>query len=163
MPFPTHRMRRLRASEPMRRLVRETRLSPAQFILPLFVCPGKGVRREISAMPGHAQMSVDETVRECAEVQSLGLGGVILFGLPESKDEVASGAYADDGIVQRAVRAVKAETPNLMIMTDVCNCEYTSHGHCGFVKDNDVDNDTTLKWLAKTSVSHARAGADIVA
>src|SRR5215813_1073767 len=163
MPFPTHRMRRLRASEPMRRLVRETRLSPAQFILPLFVCPGKGVRREISAMPGHAQMSVDETVRECAEVQSLGLGGVILFGLPESKDEVASGAYADDGIVQRALRAIKGETPRLLVMTDVCHCEYTSHGHCGKIVDGNVSNDETLNWLAATAVSHARAGADIVA
>jgi porphobilinogen synthase len=163
MPFPIHRMRRLRASEPMRRLVRETRLSPAQFILPLFICPGQGVRREISAMPGHAQMSVDEAVRECAEAQSLGIGGVILFGLPETKDEAASGAYADDGIVQRALRALKRETPQLLVMTDVCNCEYTSHGHCGKIVDGDVDNDETLKWLAATAVSHARAGADIVA
>jgi porphobilinogen synthase len=164
-------MRRLRASEPIRRLVRETRLSPAQFILPLFICPGKGVRREISAMPGHAQMSVDEAVRECAEAQSLGIGGVILFGLPETKDEAASGAYADDGIVQRALRAIKQETPQLLVMTDVCNCEYTSHGHCGKIVKGDVDgyvdgyvdNDETLKWLAATAVSHARAGADIVA
>jgi porphobilinogen synthase len=160
-------MRRLRASEPIRRLVRETRLSPAQFILPLFICPGKGVRREISAMPGHAQMSVDEAVRECAEAQSLGIGGVILFGLPETKDEAASGAYADDGIVQRALRAIKQETQQLLVMTDVCNCEYTSHGHCGKIVKGDVDgyvdNDETLKWLAATAVSHARAGADIVA
>jgi len=171
MPFPVHRMRRLRASEPIRRLVRETRLSPAQFILPLFICPGKGVRREISAMPGHAQMSVDEAVRECAEAQSLGIGGVILFGLPETKDEGASGAYADDGIVQRALRAIKQETQQLLVMTDVCNCEYTSHGHCGKIVKGDVDgyvdgyvdNDETLKWLAATAVSHARAGADIVA
>jgi porphobilinogen synthase len=167
MPFPVHRMRRLRASEPIRRLVRETRLSPAQFILPLFICPGKGVRREISAMPGHAQMSVDEAVRECAEAQSLGIGGVILFGLPETKDEGASGAYADDGIVQRALRAIKQETQQLLVMTDVCNCEYTSHGHCGKIAEGDVDgyvdNDETLKWLAATAVSHARAGADIVA
>jgi porphobilinogen synthase len=171
MPFPVHRMRRLRASEPIRRLVRETRLSPAQFILPLFICPGKGVRREISAMPGHAQMSVDEAVRECAEAQSLGIGGVILFGLPETKDEAASGAYADDGIVQRALRAIKQETQQLLVMTDVCNCEYTSHGHCGKIVKGDVDgyvdgyvdNDETLKWLAATAVSHARAGADIVA
>ncbi len=147
----------------MRRLVRETRLSPAQFILPLFICPGKGVRREISAMPGHAQISIDEAVRECAEAQSLGIGGVILFGLPETKDETASGAYAEDGIVQRALRAIKRETPQLLAMTDVCNCEYTSHGHCGKIVDGDVDNDETLKWLAATAVSHARAGADIVA
>ncbi len=156
-------MRRLRTSEPMRRLVRETRLDPAQFILPLFVCPGKGVRREIGAMPGNYQMSVDEVVRECADVQSLGIGGVILFGLPETKDENASGAYADDGIVQRALRAIKRETPQLLVMTDVCNCEYTSHGHCGKIVDGDVDNDETLKWLAAAAVSHARAGADIVA
>src|SRR5882672_6362947 len=163
MPFPIHRMRRLRATEPIRRLVRETRLSPAQFILPLFICPGKGVRREISAMPGHAQMSVDEAMRECAEAQSLGLGGVILFGLPETKDEAASGAYADDGIVQRALRAVKRDVPHLLVMTDVCNCEYTCHGHCGKIVGGDVDNDATLEWLAATAVSHARAGADVVA
>jgi porphobilinogen synthase len=114
-------------------------------------------------MPGNYQMSIDNLVGECAEVQSLGIGGVILFGLPESKDELASGAYADDGIVQQAIRAVRQETHDLLIMTDVCNCEYTSHGHCGFVKDGEVDNDTTLQWLAKTALSHARAGADIVA
>ena len=156
-------MRRLRSSESIRRLVRETRLHPAQFILPLFVCPGKGVRHEISAMPGNFQMSVDQVVRECAEAKSLGIGGVILFGLPETKDEMASGAYADDGIVQRALRAIKQETSGLLVMTDVCNCEYTSHGHCGFIKDGDVDNDTTLQWLARSALSHARAGADIVA
>src|ERR1700682_1609742 len=120
MPLPVPRMRGLRATEAIRRLVRETRLDPAQFILPLFVCPGEGVRREIGAMPGPAQMSVDEVVRECTEVDSLGIGGVILFGLPETKDELASGAYADDGIVQRALRAVKRETPGLLLMTDVC-------------------------------------------
>jgi porphobilinogen synthase len=163
MPFPIHRPRRLRASEAMRNLVRETRLDPAQFILPLFVCPGEGVRREIGSMPDNYQMSVDQIAKECAEVQSLGIGGVILFGLPETKDEMASGAYADDGIVQCAIRAIRRETPKLLIMTDVCNCEYTSLGHCGFVKDGDVDNDTTLQWLAKTALSHARAGADIVA
>ena len=156
-------MRRLRSSESIRRLVRETRLHPAQFILPLFVCPGKGVRHEISAMPGNFQMSVDQVVRECAEAKSLGIGGVILFGLPETKDEMASGAYADDGIVQRALRAIKQETSGLLVMTDVCNCEYTSHGHCGKIVDGDVDNDETLNWLAATAVSHARAGADIVA
>jgi porphobilinogen synthase len=163
MPFPTHRPRRLRTSEALRNLVRETRLDPVQFILPLFVCPGEGVKREIGSMPDNYQMSVDQVVKECAEVQSLGIGGVILFGLPESKDEVASGAYADDGIVQCAIRAIRRETPRLLIMTDVCNCEYTSHGHCGLVKDGDVDNDATLEWLAKTALSHARAGADIVA
>ena len=163
MPFPIHRPRRLRSSAAIRSLVRETRLDPAQFVLPLFVCPGEGVKREIGSMPGNYQMSVDQVVEECAEVQSLGIGGVILFGLPEEKDEIASGAYADDGIVQRALRAIRRETPNLLLMTDVCNCEYTSHGHCGFVQGEDVDNDTTLEWLAKTATSHARAGADIVA
>jgi len=156
-------MRRLRATERMRRLVRETRLDPAQFVLPLFVCPGRGVRREIGAMPGNFQMSVDEVVRECTEVKALGIGGVILFGLPEEKDESASGAYAADGTVQRALRAIKQEAPDLLLMTDVCNCEYTSHGHCGKIVDGDVDNDQTLAWLAATAVSHARAGADIVA
>jgi len=163
MPFPIHRMRRLRSSEPMRRLVRETRLEPAQFILPLFVCPGEGVRREISSMPCNYQMSIDEIVKECREVQALGIGGIILFGLPETKDEEASEAYADDGIVQRAIRAIKRDVPQLLVMTDVCNCEYTSHGHCGKIVDGDVDNDETLKWLAASALSHARAGADIVA
>ena len=163
MPFPIHRMRRLRASESLRALSRETRLDPVQFILPLFACTGDGIRREISSMPGHAQLSVDRIVKECEEAQSLGIGGVILFGIPDAKDEIASGAYAEDGIVQQAVRAVKRAVPKLLVMTDVCNCEYTSHGHCGKVVGNDVDNDETLCWLAKTAVSHARAGADIVA
>jgi len=163
MPFPIHRMRRLRATEPLRNLVRETPLDPADFILPLFTCPGEGVRREISSMPGNAQLSADNLVKECAEAQRLGIGGVILFGIPDSKDEVASGAYAEDGVVQKAVRALKREVPRLLVMTDVCNCEYTSHGHCGLVKDGEVQNDPTLEWLAKAAVSHARAGADIVA
>ena len=163
MAFPVHRMRRLRARESLRRLVRETRLDPSQLILPLFVCPGERVRREIAAMPGNYQLSVDELVKECAEAHRLGLGGVILFGIPESKDELASGAYAEDGIVQRAVRAIKRELPELVVITDVCNCEYTSHGHCGKVVNGEVDNDATLEWLAATAVSHARAGADIVA
>jgi porphobilinogen synthase len=156
-------MRRVRATEALRKLVRETHLAPDDFIYPLFACPGKGVRRAISSMPGVYQLSVDELVKECAEVHSLGIGGVILFGIPETKDELASGAYADDGIVQQAVRAVKRAMPKLLVMTDVCNCEYTSHGHCGYVKNGDVDNDTTLQWLAKSALSHARAGADIVA
>jgi porphobilinogen synthase len=163
MPFSLHRMRRLRASEPLRNLVRETRLEPGQFILPLFAVPGDGVRREIGSMPGNFQLSIDQIVKECEQAHSLGIGGVILFGIPETKDEMASGAYADDGIVQRAVRAVKQNVPQLLLMTDVCNCEYTSHGHCGKIVGNDVDNDITLDWLAKTAVSHARAGADIVA
>ena len=163
MAFPVHRKRRLRASESMRRLVRETHLEPSQLLLPLFVCPGEGVRNEISSMPGQCQLSVDELVKECEKTHALGVGGVMLFGIPETKDDTASGAYAEDGITQRAVRAVKRAVPGLMVITDVCNCEYTSHGHCGKVVDGDVDNDATLEWLAKTSVSHARAGADIVA
>src|SRR6266566_9444645 len=163
MPFPVQRLRRLRGSESIRNLVRETRLEPSQFILPLFVCPGGGVRREIGSMPGNYQLSIDELVKECAEAQSLAIGGVILFGLPETKDEMASGAYADDGIVQGAIRALKRELPRLLVITDVCNCEYTSHGPSGLVVDGDVDNDRTLEWLARSAVSHARAGADIVA
>ncbi len=156
-------MRRLRGSEALRALVRETELNPSDFILPLFICEGENVRREISSMPGHAQLSIDRIVEECREVRSLAIGGVILFGIPAQKDETASGAYADDGIVQRALRAIKQAVPDLLLVTDVCNCEYTSHGHCGKVVDQDVDNDVTLEWLAQTAVSHARAGADIIA
>ena len=163
MAFPIQRMRRLRVSESMRRLVRETRLDPAQFVLPLFACPGEGVRREIGSMPGNAQLSIDLLVKECEECVKLGIGGVILFGIPESKNELASGAYDPDGTVQRAVKAIKSEHTRLLVITDVCNCEYTSHGHCGFINDGDVDNDTTLDWLTKAAVSHAQMGADIVA
>jgi len=147
----------------MRRLVRETHLEPSQFVLPLFACPGEGLRKEISSMPGNFQLSIDQLVKECEEVRSLGVGGVILFGIPASKDETASGAYDPDGIVQRSIRAIKREVPGLLVMTDVCNCEYTSHGHCGKIVDGEVDNDSTLEWLTKSAVSHARAGADIVA
>ncbi len=163
MPFPTHRKRRLRVTEAMRRLVRETQLEPADFVLPLFACPGEGVRKPISSMPGNFQLSIDELVKECEDAQKYAIGGVILFGIPDHKDEMASENYDDNGIVQRAIRAVKAATPGLLVMTDVCNCEYTSHGHCGYVVDGDVDNDTTLEWLAKCAVTHARAGADVVA
>ncbi|MCL4850688.1 MAG: porphobilinogen synthase [Bryobacteraceae bacterium] len=163
MPFPTHRMRRLRRTESLRTLVRETGLEPRNFILPLFVCPGEGVRREIGAMPGNFQMSVDQIVAECSEAAGLSIGGVLLFGIPETKDETASGAYDDDGIVQRAIRAIKSSVPKLLVLTDVCNCEYTSHGHCGKIAGDDVDNDATLEWLAATALSHAKAGADIVA
>ena len=163
MSFPVHRPRRLRSSEQIRRLVRETNLRPSNFILPLFVCPGENVRKEISSMPGNAQLSVDQVVKEAEECRTLGLGGIILFGIPDTKDELASGAYAADGITQRAIRAVKKEVPGLLVITDVCNCEYTTHGHCGLVRDGDVDNDATLDWLAKAAVSHAAAGADIVA
>ncbi len=163
MSFPVHRKRRLRVSESMRRLVRETHLEPSQLVLPLFVCPGEGVRNAISSMPGQAQLSIDQLVKECESAHSLGVGGVILFGIPATKDEEASGAYAEDGITQQALRAVKKAVPNLIVMTDVCNCEYTSHGHCGKVVGHDVDNDATLEWLTKSAVSHARAGADMVA
>jgi porphobilinogen synthase len=163
MPFPIHRKRRLRVSESMRELVRESRLDPSQFILPLFVCPGEGIRKPISSMPGNFQLSIDELIKECEGAHALGIGGVILFGIPDVKDGAASGAYADNGIVQQALRAVKRALPDLLLVTDVCNCEYTSHGHCGKVIDQDVDNDSTLEWLAASSVSHARAGADIVA
>jgi porphobilinogen synthase len=163
MPFPLHRPRRLRANESLRQLVRETPLAPSDFVLPLFACEGEGIRKDISSMPGHAQLSVDKIVEECSEAASLGIGGVLLFGIPAHKDEHASGAYDDAGIVQRAIRAIKEEIPALLVISDVCNCEYTSHGHCGLVVNNEVDNDRTLEWLAWTAVSHARAGADVVA
>ena len=147
----------------MRRLVRETHLEPSQFVLPLFACPGEGVRREISSMPGNFQLSIDELVKECEETHALGVGGVILFGIPDAKDDRASGAYDENGIVQRAVRAVKRGVPGLLVITDVCNCEYTDHGHCGKIVNGEVDNDATLAWLAEAAVSHARAGADMVA
>ncbi len=163
MPFPIDRPRRLRRSPAMRALVRETHLQPSNFIFPLFVVEGEGIRKEIGAMPGNFQMSIDETVKECALIHSLGIGGVILFGIPKHKDEEATGAYDEDGVVQLAVRSIKQEVPELLVVTDVCNCEYTSHGHCGKIVDGDVDNDITLEWLAASAVSHARAGADIVA
>ncbi len=163
MAFPATRLRRLRRNESLRLAVRETRLSPADFILPLFVCPGEGVRREIDAMPGNYQMSVDQIVAECGEVASLGLPGVILFGLPESKDPEGSGAYAEDGIVQRAIRAIKEKVSDGLVIADCCLCEYTSHGHCGKIVGEDVDNDLTLELLSKTALSQAKAGADIIA
>ncbi len=147
----------------MRDLVRETHLQPSNFILPLFVVEGEGIRKEIKSMPGNAQLSIDELVKEAQEAKGLGVGGVILFGIPKHKDEEATGAYDDEGIVQEACAALKREVPGLLVVTDVCNCEYTSHGHCGKIIDDDVDNDITLNWLAAAAVSHARAGADIVA
>jgi porphobilinogen synthase len=163
MPFPIDRPRRLRQSPALRDLVRETHLQPSNFIFPLFLVEGEGIRKPISAMPGNFQLSLDELLKECAEVKSLGIGGVILFGIPKHKDEEASGAYDEDGLVQRAVRAIKQQIPGLLVVTDVCNCEYTSHGHCGKIVNGDVDNDITLEWLAASAVTHARAGADIVA
>ncbi len=165
MAFPIHRSRRLRRNELIRSMVRETRLAPTNFIYPLFVCPGRGVKKEISSMPGNYHFSVDQVVGECREVAALGIPAVILFGLPESKDEAGSGGYADDGIVQRAIIAIKKEVKNLLVITDVCLCEYTSHGHCGVIAQGteEVDNDPSLDLLAREAVSHARAGADIVA
>ena len=157
------RPRRLRSSQSLRKAVQETQLSPRDFIYPMFVCPGENVRREISAMPGNYQLSVDQLVAEAKEAEPLGISGIILFGLPESKDPEGSDAYNDDGIVQRAIRAVKQEVSDLLVIADTCLCEYTSHGHCGHVVDGDVDNDATLELLAKSAVAQARAGADVIA
>ena len=161
--FPIWRGRRLRRTGPMRALVRETRLTADRLILPLFVVEGKGVREPVGSMPGVSRTSVDMAVADAAEAAELGLGGVLLFGIPAHKDEQGSGAWDDEGPVQRAVRAIKAAHPELTVITDVCLCEYTSHGHCGLIRDGDVDNDPTLELLARTAVSHAAAGADWVA
>ncbi len=164
MGFPEHRMRRLRRTETLRRMVRETRLSVDDFILPMFVTHGQGVRNPIGSMPGHFQLSVDELVKECREVVDLGIPAVILFGIPEHKDPLGTAAYDDKAPVQRAVRALKKEYGDaLVVITDVCLCEYTDHGHCGMVEKGQVLNDATLELLAKEAVSHARAGADMVA
>lgn len=163
MPDLIHRPRRLRRSETLRSLVRETRLAPEDFILPLFACPGERVRREIPSMPGVYNLSVDEVAREAAGAQQIGVKGIILFGLPETKDEAGSGAYHEKGIVQQAVRAIRNSAPDLVIMTDTCLCEYTSHGHCGVVRDGEVINDESLMLLVSTAVSQAEAGADVVA
>ena len=193
MNFPVTRLRRLRRTEAIRNLVRETRLNPDAFVYPLFVCPGEGVRKPVGSMPGVFNLSVDQAVKEAREVHSLGIPSVILFGLPESKDEQATGAWADDGIVQRAARAIKTEVPELLLMGDVCLCEYMSHGHCGIVdrvkrpeprhsvvinrsresavavmekaiaEEFEIVNDASLAILAKTAVSQARAGMDIIA
>lgn len=163
MQFPIHRGRRLRTTEPLRRLVRETALRVDDLILPLFVREGTGVKNPIDAMPGHFQFSVETLKKEVEEVRSIGLGAVLLFGIPATKDEQGSEAYAPDGIIQRAVRELKSAFPELIVVTDVCLCEYTSHGHCGVIRNNDVDNDATLTLLARMAVSHARAGADVIA
>lgn len=159
----THRPRRLRRTETIRALVRETRLAPEDFIYPLFICAGEKVRKEISSMPGVFNLSIDEAVREAEEAATLGLKAIILFGLPESKDEIATGAYIKNGIVQQATRAIRRAVPDLLIINDTCLCEYTSHGHCGVVRGGEVLNDETLELLAKTALSQAEAGADIVA
>jgi porphobilinogen synthase len=163
MSFPTHRPRRLRRTEALRNLVRETRFTTAGLIYPMFVCPGSNVRQEVSSMPGVAQQSVDKIVEECREVESLGLPGVILFGIPESKDATGSSSTAQHGEVQRAVEGVRKANLNLIVITDVCLCEYTDHGHCGVIENGEVANDVTLAILANQALSHARAGADIVA
>jgi porphobilinogen synthase len=161
--FPVVRPRRLRKNDTVRRMVRETSLSPDDFIYPLFVTYGKNVRKEIKSMPGCYQESVDRIVKHAKEVYSLGIPAVIVFGIPEHKDETGSGAYDPRGVVQKAIRAVKDKVPGLYVITDVCMCEYTSHGHCGVIEKGDVKNDPTLELLAKEAVSHARAGADMVA
>jgi porphobilinogen synthase len=181
MAFPVTRLRRLRRTAELRNLVSETRLTPDAFVYPMFVCPGEGVRKEVRSMPGVFNLSVDEAVKEANEVYSLGVPSIILFGLPDKKDEVATGAWEENGIVQRAARALKREVPGLILMGDVCLCEYMSHGHCGIVKarpqslgaavaappaavtDYEIVNDATLELLARTSVSLAKAGIDIIA
>jgi porphobilinogen synthase len=159
----THRPRRLRRTDRLRALVRETRLTADRLIYPLFVVPGRGVRREISSLPGCFHLSADEAAREAREVEELGLGGVLLFGLPEAKDLTGSEGWADDGVVQEAVRAIRRQCADLLVVTDVCLCEYTSHGHCGVIEDEAVQNDPTLDLLARMALSHARAGAQMVA
>jgi len=180
MAFPANRLRRLRRTETLRSLVRETRLTPEALVYPLFICPGTGIRKEVRSMPGVFNLSVDEAVKEVRETRKLGVLSVILFGLPEKKDEVATGAWADDGIVQKAARAIKSEVRDVVVMGDVCLCEYMSHGHCGIVKagpqslgaaaaappatsDYEIVNDASLELLARTSVSLARAGVDVIA
>ena len=165
--FPSTRLRRLRYHPAVRSLVRETRLSPANLILPLFVRGGRNVRQAIRSMPGHFQISVDQIAAEVEEVQQLGLGGIILFGIPEAKDSIGSAAIHDQGVVQEAIQAAKRAAPDVLVITDVCFCEYTDHGHCGIVSDQtgrtDVDNDATLERIGSQALSHARAGADLVA
>jgi porphobilinogen synthase len=163
MEYPRYRPRRLRRNERLRELVRETALSPKNFIYPLFIGPGMAKAQPVSSMPGVAQLSVDRAVTECEEVDALGIPAVILFGLPVHKDAAGTEAYADTGVVQQAIRAIKKKVPGLLVMTDVCLCEYTDHGHCGVIKDGEVDNDASVELLVKEALSHARAGADIVA
>jgi porphobilinogen synthase len=163
MAFPINRPRRLRRTATLRRMVRETRLSPDDFIQPYFVCPGRGVKKPVSAMPGVAQMSVDNVVSAARETLAAGVPAVILFGIPAHKDATGTEAWNDNGEVQRAIREIKEAAPELVVITDVCMCEYTDHGHCGVVRDNDVDNDATLELLVREALSHARAGADLVA
>jgi porphobilinogen synthase len=163
MTFPATRPRRLRMNEMIRRMVRETRLSPEQFVYPLFVCPGQEVKKEISSMPDNYQWSIDLLVEEVRSIKALGIGGIILFGIPEKKDDGATGAYDEYGIVQEAVRALKREVPDILVITDVCLCEYTANGHCGLVSGDEILNDESLELLARAALSQAKAGADIIA
>ena len=163
MSFPATRLRRLRRTEPLRDLVRETDLTPEHLVQPLFVTAGEGVREPIAEMPGVERLSISETVAEVTEIAAAGVRAVLLFGIPASKDDVGSEAYDDEGVIQMAVRALKEAHPEVVVITDVCLCEYTSHGHCGVIREGEVDNDLTIELLAKTAISHAAAGADAVA
>jgi len=163
MYFPAYRPRRLRKNENFRRMIRETKVSIDDLVYPLFTISGKDVKKPISSMPGNFQMSIDHLVKEVQKIKEAGIPAVLLFGIPEKKDETASGAFIKDGIIQQAVKRIKDRVPDIVVITDVCLCEYTSHGHCGMLEKNDVDNDTTLEVLAETALSHARAGADVVA
>ncbi|MEP6946451.1 MAG: porphobilinogen synthase [Acidobacteriota bacterium] len=161
--FPVNRLRRLRNSEPIRGMFRETAVSKSDLIYPLFIVEGEGVKKEISSMPGQYQMSIDNILIECRELTELGILSILLFGIPADKDEVGSGAYAEDGIIQKALRAIKAGYPEMLVITDVCLCEYTSHGHCGVVEGGYVNNDKTLELLVREAISHAQSGSDIIA
>jgi porphobilinogen synthase len=163
MYFPEYRPRRMRKNENFRRMIRETKLSVDDFMYPLFVVSGKGVKKPIVSMPGNYQMSIDQLVKEVKTAREAGIPALLLFGIPDRKDEVASGAFARDGLMQRTIREIKNKVPEILVVTDVCLCEYTSHGHCGMIEKGEVDNDSTLEVLAETAVSHARAGADMVA
>jgi porphobilinogen synthase len=163
MSFPINRSRRLRRTEILRGVVRETRLTTAGFIYPMFVCPGSKVKNEVSSMPGVYQQSADQIVEECREVESLGIPGIILFGLPDAKDPRGSSSLASDGVVPRAIEGIRKAKLNLLVVTDVCLCEYTDHGHCGVIENDEIANDPTLEILAQQALVHARAGADVVA
>ena len=163
MAFPESRPRRLRRLPALRRMIRETTVSPDNFIYPLFICPGKGIKREISSLPGQYHLSIDQLAREAEEIAKLGIPAVILFGLPEKKDEVGSEAWHPEGVIQRAIRAIKKAVPDLCVIVDACFCEYTSHGHCGVLANGQVDNDATLENLNRAALSYARAGVDVVA
>jgi len=161
--FPVTRLRRLRKNAALREMFRETHLHRSDLIYPVFVVEGDGIKKEISSMPGQFQMSIDNVIRECEELQRLGLNSILLFGIPAEKDEVGSDAYDENGIIQKALRAIKKEFPEIVAITDVCLCEYTSHGHCGVIENGDVQNDATLDLLVKEALSHAQAGADVIA